>query len=210
LWFRGICNAERRQLQRQHLEPAGWSYTVQARYGGDTNFGSSLSAPVAVTVTPEASTITITPQVINLTTCTITNGNTFTYGQLIWVQVTVAGVSGQGVPTGSVNITVDGNSYATETLDPQGNGYLVAGNVGTASNSCLYDYTFAQSRCSLVNAHHQRVVLGRRELQRNDGRHSGERHRDSNRNDADTGGGATLITSATATRLAVTFQPSPR
>ncbi|MFZ1133122.1 MAG: Ig-like domain repeat protein [Terriglobales bacterium] len=184
----------------------GGSYTVQARYGGDTNFGSSLSAPVAVTVTPEASTITITPQVINLTACTMTNGNTFTYGQLIWVQVTVAGVSGQGVPTGSVNITVDGNSYATETLDPQGNGYLVAGNVGTASNSCLYDYTFAQSPMLSGGTHTISAS------------YSG----DASFNATTAGtpasvtvtpiattptlaAGATLITSATATSLAVTF-----
>ncbi len=94
----------------------------------------------------EPSTITITPQVINLTACTMTNGNSFTYGQLIWVQVSVAGVSGQGVPTGSVNIGLDSNSsYATVTLDPNGNGYLVAGNVGTYSNSCLEGYTYAQS-----------------------------------------------------------------
>jgi hypothetical protein len=42
-----------------------------------------------------------------------------------------------------VTITVDGNTYATESLDPNGIGYLVAGNVPTTS--CLYDYTFAQS-----------------------------------------------------------------
>ena len=123
----------------------GGTYNVQARYGGDGTYASSLSAPQAVTVTPEASTITITPQVINLTACTITNGNTFTYGQLVWVQVSVAGVSGQGVPTGSVSMTIDGNSYTSTPLDPQGNGYIVAGNVGTSTNSCLYDYTFAQA-----------------------------------------------------------------
>ena len=80
----------------------------------------------------------------------MTNGSAFTYGQLVWVQVTVAGVSGQGVPTGSVTITdsINGgptNTIGTVNLDPQGNGYLVAGNVGTSTNSCLYDYLFAQS-----------------------------------------------------------------
>ncbi len=130
--------------------PAG-TYNVQARYGGDGTFASSLSAPVQVTVAGgEATTISLTPQVINLTACTMTNGNTFTYGQLVWVQATVTGASGQGVPTGTVTITdwINGgptNNIATLALDPQGNGYLVAGNVGTATNSCLYDYLFAQS-----------------------------------------------------------------
>ena len=132
----------------------GGTYNVWARYGGDGSNASSLSAPVQVTVSSEPSTISITPQVINLTACSMTNGNSFTYGQLIWVQVSVAGVSGQGVPTGSVNIGLDSNnSYATVTLDPNGNGYLVAGNVGTASNSCLYDYLFAQSPMVPGGAH---------------------------------------------------------
>src|SRR6202044_819746 len=65
------------------------------------------------------------------------------YGDLVWVPVSVAGVSGQGAPTGTVTITVDGNTYATESLDPNGIGYLVAGNVPTTSG--LYDYTFPQS-----------------------------------------------------------------
>ena len=46
------------------------------------------------------------------------------------------------MPTGTVTITVDGATWGTVTLDPNGNGYLVAGAVPTSS--CLYDYIFSQ------------------------------------------------------------------
>ncbi|HEY3838802.1 MAG TPA: Ig-like domain repeat protein, partial [Bryobacteraceae bacterium] len=120
----------------------GGTYNVTARYGGDTTFASSTSAPVQVTVNSEGSTVTITPQFINQTACTITNQSTFTYGQLVWIEVAVAGNSGAGVPTGTVNITVDGTAYSTAALDSNGKGYLVAGAV--PSTSCIYDYIFAQ------------------------------------------------------------------
>ncbi len=98
--------------------PAG-TYNVSARYGGDSTFGSSVSAPVQVTVNSEGSTVTITPQLINQTACTITNQSTFTYGQLAWIQVAVAGNSGAGVPTGTVSITVDGKHLLVRTTRSQ-------------------------------------------------------------------------------------------
>ena len=130
--------------------PAG-TYNVQARYAGDGTFASSLSAPVQVTVAGgEATTISLTPQVINLTACTMTNGNTFTYGQLVWVQATVTGASGQGVPTGTVTITDSINRRSDQqhcNAGARSPGQRVSGGRqrGTASNSCLYDYLFAQS-----------------------------------------------------------------
>ena len=44
--------------------PAG-TYNVQARYGGDSTFASSISAPVQVTVNSEGSGLTITPYSLN-------------------------------------------------------------------------------------------------------------------------------------------------
>ena len=123
--------------------PAG-TYTVTARYGGDQNFASSMSAPVTVTVAPGNSTLTITPGLINQSACTLnTPTTTFSYGQLVYFTANAAATSGQGVPTGTITYTVDGTTYATETLDPQGNGYLVAGAIPTSS--CIYDYLIAQS-----------------------------------------------------------------
>jgi len=122
--------------------PAG-TYNVTARYAGDQTFASSLSAPVSVTVAAEpTATVTINPQSINQTACTMTSTTSFTYGGLDWIQATVAGATGQGVPTGTLTFTVDGVSIASQSLDPNGNGYLVSGAVPTTS--CLYDYIFSQ------------------------------------------------------------------
>jgi hypothetical protein len=121
----------------------GGTYYVTARYGGDGTYASSLSAPVQVTVSGEGSTVTITPGYIDGTNCLLDYQSTFTYGQYLWTTVNVAGNSGQGAPTGTVNITLDGNSYTTVSLDPNGNGYLAAGTV--PSSSCIYDYNFAQA-----------------------------------------------------------------
>jgi subtilase family serine protease len=124
----------------------GGTYNVSARYGGDSTHASSMSAPVQVTVNSEGSTITITPESITqTTTCLISPSTSFTYGQLVWVDILVTGSSsgyGVGVPTGTLNITVDGNAYSSVPLDPSGKGYLVAGAIPTTS--CIYDYTFAQ------------------------------------------------------------------
>ena len=139
--------------------PGGASpYNITARYGGNGTYASSVSAPQPITVGTEPVNITLTPQLITqTTTCDISNfSGPFTYGQLVWVQVTVAGVSGYGVPTGSVTITdsINGgptNTIATTTLDPQGNGYLVTGAITTTS--CLLDYIFAQSPTLIGGSH---------------------------------------------------------
>jgi len=123
--------------------PAG-NFTVTARYGGDVNFASSLSAPVAVAVSTGNSQVVITPEWFNDTvTCTLANVTSYNYGQFAWIPATVTSTTGQGVPTGTVTFTVDGVTYGTETLDPNGSGYLAAGTLAT--NSCIYDYLFAQS-----------------------------------------------------------------
>jgi len=119
--------------------PGGSSpYNITARYGGNATYASSVSAAQQISVGTEASTITITPGYINGTACTLNYTSSFTYGQNIDIQVNVAGVSGYGVPTGTVNITVDGTSYGTENLDSNGNGYLVSGAV--PDTSCIWDY----------------------------------------------------------------------
>ena len=123
--------------------PAG-TYTVTARYGGDETYASSLSAPVTVTVTPGNSKVAITAEYFNDTvTCSLAYVNSYTYGQFAWIPAAVTATSGYGKPTGTVTFTVDGTPYSTETLDPQGHGYLAAGTIATSS--CLYGYIFAQS-----------------------------------------------------------------
>jgi hypothetical protein len=130
--------------------PAG-TYQLTARYGGDSTFASSLSAPVTVTVGSENSTVTITPQSISSNGGTITPATTFTYDGLADIEATVAGISGQGVPTGTVSFTVDGSPWVTETLDPNGNGYLIEGALSSSSE--IYDYMFATAPAIPAGTH---------------------------------------------------------
>lgn len=83
----------------------GGTYNVAARYSGDRNYYPSESSTVQVTVTPEDSQIffgAISGGYITTSPLTIT------YGEPIPVGVVVAGVSGNGYPTGSLTMTADG------------------------------------------------------------------------------------------------------
>ena len=130
--------------------PAG-TYQLTARYAGDNNFASSLSAPVTVTVGSENSSVTITPNSISSNGATLTPATSFTYDGLADIEATVTGVSGQGVPTGTVSFTVDGSPWVTETLDPNGNGYLIEGAL--TSSSEIYDYMFATAPAIPAGTH---------------------------------------------------------
>ena len=68
--------------------PAG-SYTVTARYAGDSNFASSVSAAVPVTVGQGNVTVTLTPQNLNSSTCDNQDVTSFVYGALMMVEVDV-------------------------------------------------------------------------------------------------------------------------
>lgn len=98
----------------------GGSYSVTAHYAGDGTFAASDSGPgIPVTVTPEPSTTAL--QVFTLAP----NGNSIPFtsgpygGAIVYLNASVAGKSGQGVPTGTVNITQTPNgNTANLTGDP--------------------------------------------------------------------------------------------
>lgn len=79
----------------------GGTYLVHAFYGGDGTFAASESVPVNLTVTPESSTTTekLTDQNNQPVTGMIP------YGDILTLQASVAGASGQGTATGNVHIT---------------------------------------------------------------------------------------------------------
>ncbi len=91
----------------------GGTYTLTAHYGGDSTYGASNLAPVSMTVTPEpsvtavgalaASTIGISPGI----TSAFFSGGTYGSANMIY-SAQVAGLSGQGTPTGAVTFTVNG------------------------------------------------------------------------------------------------------
>jgi Bacterial Ig-like domain (group 3) len=94
----------------------GGSYTVTAHYAGDGTFAASDSAPgIPVTVAAEPSTTSIDAFSLDQ------NGNEVPYTggpyaeSIIYVRTSVAGKSGQGVPSGTVNVTQTLNG-TTSTL----------------------------------------------------------------------------------------------
>jgi len=95
----------------------GGSYTVYARYGGDTTDAASLSTPaIHVTIDPEASSSALTVSAYNLLTGNPLNGGltAVPYGSEIFLDAqvygTAEGASGtQGLATGSITFT-DGST----------------------------------------------------------------------------------------------------
>ena len=109
--------------QNTNALPGGTTYNVTAHYAGDGTFAPSDSTPVAVTVTAETSTTTLTP----LTMDDVGRPIPFTslpYGSFIYLRADVVGASGFGFPSGAVNFSdngvasVPGNPY---TLNSAGN-----------------------------------------------------------------------------------------
>jgi len=94
--------------------PGGTNYHVHAHYAGDATFAASDSTPVTVTVSPEASTTTLSVLGFDL------GGNTipFTtqpYGNAAYFRANVAGVSGNGVATGTVVFTDNGVNFTNNS-----------------------------------------------------------------------------------------------
>ncbi len=130
--------------------PAG-TYSLVARYSGDGTFASSTSAPITMTVAQEGSAVTIAPNAFNGTTCVETAQTTFTYGSYVWTDVTAAGASGQGVPTGTVAVSDNGNPLLTTILNANGEGHFLSGTV--PSSSCIFGYTFQDAPPLAVGTH---------------------------------------------------------
>ncbi len=97
----------------------GGQYNMRAYYAGDATFASSESAPVALNITPENSTTTVT---IN----GVQNGSA-AYGAPLQLKVITAGVSSQGVATGTVTIQDGANVVGTSSLASDGTAYLLTG-----------------------------------------------------------------------------------
>jgi hypothetical protein len=102
----------------------GGTYTLTAQYSGDGTFAPSTSAPsVPVTVNPESSvtklsafTIDSNRQYIPLTSAPS--------GSFIYLRTNVSASSGQGTPTGNVDISgspIDGLLLGSLALNSQGN-----------------------------------------------------------------------------------------
>ncbi|HEX4782726.1 MAG TPA: Ig-like domain repeat protein, partial [Candidatus Sulfotelmatobacter sp.] len=103
--------------------PGGGPYTVTARYAGDATYAPSISAPVSVTVTAEASTINESIVAYDQTGNSIPL-NSVPFGSFIYLRADVRGASGQGFPTGNVTFTDSSGAIpggSTFNLNSQGN-----------------------------------------------------------------------------------------
>ncbi len=81
----------------------GGQYQVTARYGGDSIFGTSSSTPVAVDVTPEASTVSLTAEYFYYGSnayLPIANGSSYPYGTYFVFDAQPRGVSAPARHTG--------------------------------------------------------------------------------------------------------------
>ena len=111
-----------------NLLPGG-TYEVTAHYSGDGTFGSSDSAATSVTVTPEASAITLSVQTLTA------DGNhlmPFTggpYGSFVYPRADVTAQSGNGIPTGSVGFRDVTGQFVELALNSEGNTALPNGMV---------------------------------------------------------------------------------
>jgi subtilase family serine protease len=130
----------------------GGNYTVTAHYAGDGIYAASDSSPgIPVTISPEPSTATVQAFTLDQ------NGNaipftTGPYGQsVIYLRTSVTGQSGEGVPTGNVNLTqtlngtpvnVAGNPFALNsagyTMTPLPGGNYQAFVAGTYALAATY------------------------------------------------------------------------
>ncbi|MBV8631143.1 MAG: Ig-like domain repeat protein [Silvibacterium sp.] len=109
-----LGNLRSGQLSSAISSLPGGSYSAVATYSGDGTFAPSTSSGVAVTVTPEPSTIAFS-----------TSGTSVTYSEFLDLQASVTGASKQGIATGTVTIadTFNGQTTAlmTAPLNSQGN-----------------------------------------------------------------------------------------
>jgi hypothetical protein len=82
----------------------GGTYSLEAHYPGDSLTGPSDSNGVAVTVTPEGSATTLTAFGITPQGFAVP-ATSFSYGSFMDLHATVAGASGQGIPSGNIAFT---------------------------------------------------------------------------------------------------------
>ncbi len=102
----------------------GGTYTVVGDYSGDGINAASVSAPVTVTVNPEASTLAFSPQYLDPITIEpdpIVAGSQVPFNSELLIDVQIEGAAGtvDGTPTGSVTFT---NGSATLAVVPVSTG----------------------------------------------------------------------------------------
>ncbi|MBW4028180.1 MAG: hypothetical protein HIU93_12365 [Acidobacteria bacterium] len=115
----------------------GGTYNVYARYAGDATYGASTSISSPIVVSPASSSMSLA--ITGSDPVTGTAATTIQYGNTISAVATLAGVSGQTAPVGTVTFLNGGTTLATETSDATGvasynsSGYGIGSYTWTAS-----------------------------------------------------------------------------
>jgi len=103
----------------------GGTYTVTAQYGGDATFAVSASAPVSLTVTPEASTTALNGAYVYDVSPALAQKSTFASGASVpfggawFFEATPSGQTSTGLATGTATFT-DGSTTAIVPLNING------------------------------------------------------------------------------------------
>jgi sugar lactone lactonase YvrE len=110
----------------QTIAVPGGNYQLLGRYSGDGIYGSSTSAPLNISVTPEPSAIQFKDEsglsstgspISNLSGQTLANGSTVSFEVAV---APVSAVSGATPASGTVTISDNGSALGTFTLDAYG------------------------------------------------------------------------------------------
>jgi hypothetical protein len=123
----------------------GGTYTVEGLYNsGDGNLRPSTSFPVAVTVSPEESTATLTGTLLsntNFAQSPLTNGETVQYGDSYYLDTTIAGKSGNGAATGAVTYLDGKTPIGTANLSQYSLAELVAAQLAPGAHQITARYS---------------------------------------------------------------------
>ncbi|AEU37366.1 Ig-like domain repeat protein [Granulicella mallensis] len=121
----------------------GGTYTLTARYAGDGTYASSTSAGTSLNITPEDSTPMLAVDIIDPNTGALvpsTPTSNF-LGSALFFKGSVAGLSGQGIPTGTVNVLMDGTTnLGSTTLTLDAGVLLSSGTVPVGNHAITLQY----------------------------------------------------------------------
>lgn len=145
----------------------GGTNNVVAQYSGDATFASSTSAPQAVSVSPEASKVSIEYLTIDTTTGKLTPATTAPFDTPALLRINVTSQAGEacvqkdadptatsGCPTGAVTVTDNGNPLdaGTYTLNSQGyaedQSIFLTGGTHNIVGTYAGDSSYTASSCS--------------------------------------------------------------
>ena len=98
----------------------GGSYNLSARYAGDSAFASSTSTGSKIVVAPATSTVSLAIAGVDPITNAAVSGTSLPYGSVVSGSVTLKGVAGQVVPSGTVTFYDGGSKLSAVESSPDG------------------------------------------------------------------------------------------